>query len=72
MPMKMPSEKARNIVTYTAGDPTSSPDVQALAVLVLEMRDEITCLRGRIAELENKQPEPMNYDDELEVVNHVV
>ena len=69
MPMKMPSEKARNIVTYAAGDPTALPVVQALAVLVLEMRDEMAVLRGRIAELEGKQPEPMNYDDEMEVVN---
>lgn len=72
MPMKMPSEKARNIVTYAAGDTLASPGVQALAVLVLEMRDEMAVLRGRIAELENKQPETANYDDEMEVVNHVV
>jgi hypothetical protein len=36
------------------------------------MRDEITCLRGRIAELEGKQPETASYDDEMEVVNPYV
>ncbi len=73
MPQKMTPDRASQIAHYIAGDPTALPGVQALAVLVLEMRDEITCLRSRIAELEGKQPEPVNYDDEMEVVtNHVV
>ena len=68
MPMKMTSERASQVARYTLSDPRL-PGLQALAVLVLEMRDEISCLRGRIAELENKQPETANYDDEMEVVN---
>ena len=71
MPMKMTSERASQVARYTLSDPRL-PGLQALAVLVLEMRDEISCLRGRIAELEGKQPEPVNYDDEMEVVtSHV-